>query len=64
MIKKVSLRNKAVIFAIALGTLPVIGCSTLAYYLTNKNTVKSTIQSQQFRANHFSFLISLLGEEK
>lgn len=54
MFNKRSLRNKAIIFAIALGTLPVIGCGTLAYNLNNKNIVRSTIQYQESRAASLS----------
>jgi len=54
MFNKLSLRNKAIIFAIALGTLPVIGCGTLAYNLNNKNIISSTIQFQQSRAASLS----------
>ncbi|HEY9781617.1 MAG TPA: hypothetical protein V6D09_15940 [Leptolyngbyaceae cyanobacterium] len=54
MFNKLSLRNKAIVFAIALGTLPVIGCGALAYYITNKNAVHSTIQNQEYHAASLS----------
>lgn len=54
MFNKISLRNKAIVFAIALGTIPVIGCGTLAYYINNKSIVRSTIQYQESRAASLS----------
>ena len=50
MFKNMSLRTKAIIFAIALGTLPVLGVGAMAYSLTNKNLVREEIQPQEFRA--------------
>lgn len=40
-----SLRNKVITFAITLGTLAVIGCGAIAYYLTNRDMVKLEIHS-------------------
>lgn len=54
MFKKMSLKNKAIVFAITLGTLPVLGCGAMAYYLTNKNTVNSAIQYQASRTTSLS----------
>ena len=62
MFKNMLLRTKAIIFAVALGTVPVLGLGSMAYYFTNKNLVLSEIQSQESRAaslsdqvNHFLF---------
>ena len=54
MFNQLSLRNKAIVFAIALGTIPVIGCGVLAYYINNKNIVSSEIQYQESRAASLS----------
>ncbi len=54
MFNKMSLRNKAITFAIALGTLPVLGCGAMAYYLTNQNIVKSEINTQESSATSLS----------
>jgi uncharacterized protein Yka (UPF0111/DUF47 family) len=63
MLKFTSLRTKALVFSIALGTLPVIGCGVMAYYLTNKNIVNSAIQSQESStANVTSKVNNFLGE--
>lgn len=50
MFKSLSLRNKALGFAIALGTLPVIVCGGMAYYFTNNNIMNSEIKSQESSA--------------
>lgn len=50
MFKSMSLRNKALGFAIALGTLPVILCGGMAYYFTNTNIMNSEIKIQESSA--------------
>lgn len=49
-----SLRTKATLLAIALGTIPVLGCGAIAYYLTQKNTLRSEIKSQESSATTLS----------
>lgn len=50
MFKQMSLRNKVIVFALTLGTLPVIVCGGMAYYLTNNNIMNSEIKSQESSA--------------
>lgn len=50
MFKHMSLRNKALIFAIALGTLPVIGCGTIAYKFTSNNILNSETKAEEVSA--------------
>jgi len=47
MFKFTSLRTKALAFSIALGTLPVLSCGIMAYYLANANIVNFTIKSEE-----------------
>ena len=54
MFKQTSLKNKALAFAIALGTLPVIVCGSINYYLTYNNIKNSEIKSQESRTNSLS----------
>lgn len=51
-----SLRTKAITFALALGTLPVLGCGAMAYYFTNQNILKSEINSQEYGAASLSVM--------
>lgn len=45
-----SLRTKATLLAIALATIPVLGCGAIAYYLTDRNTLRSEIKFQESSA--------------
>ena len=54
MFKQISLRNKALGFAIALGTLPVIACGSINYYLTYNNIKNSEIKTQESSAGNLS----------
>lgn len=54
MFKSMSLRNKALGFAIALGTLPVILCGSINYYLTYNNIKNSEIKTQESSAGNLS----------
>lgn len=56
MFNKMSLRTKAITFALALGTLPVLGCGAMAYYFTNQNILKSEINSQEYGAASLSVM--------
>lgn len=49
-----SLRNKALGFAIALGTLPVVLCGGMAYHFTNNNIKNSEIKFQESSAMSLS----------
>ncbi|MFB2894538.1 methyl-accepting chemotaxis protein [Aerosakkonemataceae cyanobacterium BLCC-F50] len=47
MFQNLSLRNKAIGFAIALGTLPVILIGTVAYYFANRSITQDVMQYQK-----------------
>jgi len=47
MFQNLSLRNKAIGFAIALGTLPVLLIGTVAYYLANRSITQDVMQYQK-----------------
>lgn len=47
MFQNLSLRNKAIGFAIALGTLPVLLIGTVAYYLANRSITYDVMQYQK-----------------
>ncbi|HEY9300441.1 MAG TPA: methyl-accepting chemotaxis protein, partial [Phormidium sp.] len=47
MFQNLSLRNKAVGFAIALGTLPVLLIGTVAYYFANRSITQDVMQYQR-----------------
>ena len=53
-----NLKTKAIIFAVILGTLPILTFGSLTYYLVNKNLVKSKIQEQENYAADLSYRIS------
>ena len=55
---KVSLRTKAMVLAIALGTLPVLGIGATSYFITGQSTTEDAIQSQQQRTIGLSNEIS------
>jgi methyl-accepting chemotaxis protein PixJ len=62
-----SLRTKAIAFAIAIGTLPVLGVGALTYYLANQSIIKEVTNNKQARAvgladniNHF--MLTRYGE--
>lgn len=48
--RRLSLRTKATLSAIALSALPIIAIGTAAYHFTNKNITQSITQQQQARA--------------
>jgi methyl-accepting chemotaxis protein PixJ len=50
-INKASISTKAVVFAIAIATLPVLGIGSLAYYLVNQSTTKEITSTKQDKAN-------------
>ena len=50
MSRKISLRDRAIIFAIALGTLPSIATGAIAYWLTNDSIQNGIIRYQKARA--------------
>jgi methyl-accepting chemotaxis protein PixJ len=59
-LKQTNLRTKALAFAFAVGTLPVLLVGTLTYHLVNKSAIKEVTQSKQQKAslladtiNHF-----------
>lgn len=47
MFQNLSLRNKAIGFAIALGTLPVLLIGTVAYYFANRSITQDVMQYQK-----------------
>ncbi|MCL1467160.1 methyl-accepting chemotaxis protein [Argonema galeatum] len=47
MFQNLSLRAKAIGFAIALGTLPVLGIGAVAYYFANRSITQDVMQFQQ-----------------
>ena len=62
MLKKISLRTKAIIFAIALGTLPVLAIGTINYLSSYQGIREDTIAAQESLAivfgdkiGHFMF---------
>lgn len=54
MFKHIPLKTKALIFAITLGTLPVLGCGAMNYYFTNNNIVNNEIKYQEASAASLS----------
>ena len=50
-VRGISLRTKAIAFAIAMGILPVLAVGTLTYYLVNQSTTKEITQNQQDKAS-------------
>jgi methyl-accepting chemotaxis protein PixJ len=49
-LKRISLYRKAIIFTVALTTLPVLGIGTFAYYLVNQSQTKQIISSKEEKA--------------
>lgn len=47
-----SLRNKAIVFAIALGTVPVIVSGFMSYYLTSKKITEDAINQQKIHVGN------------
>jgi methyl-accepting chemotaxis protein PixJ len=54
-IKRINLSGKAIIFTVALGTLPVLGIGTFAYSLASQSQIKEITHAKQEKAN---FLIN------
>jgi hypothetical protein len=54
MFKHMPLKTKALIFAITLGTLPVLGCGAINYYFTNKNIINTENKYQEASAASLS----------
>ncbi|BAZ38929.1 methyl-accepting chemotaxis sensory transducer with phytochrome sensor [Calothrix sp. NIES-4101] len=52
--KHLSLRTKATILAIAIGTLPVLGLGTLSYVIASQSIEKKITQIQQAETNGFA----------
>ncbi|MCL1470729.1 methyl-accepting chemotaxis protein [Argonema antarcticum] len=50
MFQNLSLRAKAIGFAIALGTLPVLGIGAVAYYFANRSITQDVMEFQQAHA--------------
>lgn len=47
MFRKLPLQTKAIIFAIALGTLPVLSIGAVAYYFANRSIIRDVMQYQK-----------------
>jgi methyl-accepting chemotaxis protein PixJ len=65
--KQLSLRTKATIFAIAIGTLPVLGIGTLAYSIASQSITNKISQLQQVEAESLAdkvnrFMIERYGD--
>ncbi|MBE9166808.1 methyl-accepting chemotaxis protein [Pleurocapsales cyanobacterium LEGE 06147] len=58
MLQKLSFRAKTLIFAVALGTLPVIGCGAIVYTFASKNIYKSEVKSEEAIAANVSSKIN------
>ncbi|MFB2921590.1 methyl-accepting chemotaxis protein [Aerosakkonema funiforme] len=58
MFDNLSLRAKAIGFAIALGTLPVLGIGAIAYYFANRSITEDVMQFQQAYAVELADKIS------
>lgn len=58
MLKYNSLRVKALIFSIALGTLPVLVFGVIAYSFANRNSYKSEVAAQESIADNLSNKLS------
>lgn len=50
MFQKISLRNKAIAFAISLGTLPVLGIGAVAYYFADRTITEDVMQFHKIYA--------------
>ncbi|GAX39807.1 methyl accepting chemotaxis protein [Tolypothrix sp. NIES-4075] len=50
-VNRISLHGKAIIFTVALGTLPVLGIKTFAYYVVNQSQTKQIIYAKEDKAN-------------
>ncbi len=59
-----SLRVKATIAAIALGTLPVVGIGATAYYFANKSITKQVSESKQTTAVSLASQVNVLMRER
>jgi methyl-accepting chemotaxis protein len=57
-INKLSIKTKAIALAAIVGTLPVIACGSLAYYVTKNNLEKTEIENQQFSIGNLSSELS------
>jgi methyl-accepting chemotaxis protein len=64
MYRKMSLRNQAIIFAIALGTIPVIATGIITYWMTNPSIKNGVIRYQTARAINLSSRLRQLTEER
>lgn len=64
MSQKMSLRNQSIIFAIALGTIPVIATGTIAYWITNPTIKTGVIRYQKTLAIGISNRIHQLTSER
>lgn len=54
MFKKMSLRNKVIMCAIALGTFPVLAIGTMSYSLANKEITDDAINEQKIRVSYIA----------
>ncbi|MBD2104025.1 methyl-accepting chemotaxis protein [Leptolyngbya sp. FACHB-261] len=61
---KLSLRTKATVLAVALGTVPVLGVGATAYYFTSQRITNNLISQQQVRATSISSTLSRLTQER
>ena len=64
MSRKFSLKNQAIIFAIALGTLPAIATGAIVYWLVNPSIQDGIIRYQTARAIGISSRLRQLTEER
>jgi len=64
MYYKMSLRNQSIIFAIALGTIPVIATGMIAYWITNPTIKTGVIRYQKTLAIGISNRIHQLTSER
>ncbi len=60
--KRINLHSKAIIFIVALGTLPVLGIGAFAYYVANESARKEIIYTKQDKANFLSQSINRFME--
>ncbi len=61
---RLSLRTKATVLAIVLGTVPVLGIGGTAYYFASESFTKSITQAQQNKANSLGAKISQFMAER
>jgi methyl-accepting chemotaxis protein PixJ len=63
-LKRLNLRTKATLLALAIGTLPVVATGTLAYFVTSPTVKQEAIKNQEARVTEASVLASRFMTER